>query len=73
MIAAVSVVLPWSTCPMVPTLTWGFDLTYASEYHRVDVQGQAARIRHWLELAATFYRNRKNTNTHTFQPSLTKA
>jgi hypothetical protein len=22
-IAAVSVVLPWSTCPIVPTLTWG--------------------------------------------------
>ena len=22
-IAAVSVVLPWSTCPMVPTFTWG--------------------------------------------------
>jgi hypothetical protein len=25
--AAVSVVLPWSTCPMVPTLTWGFVLS----------------------------------------------
>jgi hypothetical protein len=23
-IAAVKVVLPWSTCPMVPMLTWGF-------------------------------------------------
>jgi hypothetical protein len=23
-IAAVSVVLPWSMCPIVPTLTWGF-------------------------------------------------
>ena len=23
-IAAVSVVLPWSMCPMVPTFTWGF-------------------------------------------------
>lgn len=23
-IAAVSVVLPWPTCPMVPTFTWGF-------------------------------------------------
>src|SRR3990167_1058581 len=22
--AAVSVVFPWSTCPMVPTFTWGF-------------------------------------------------
>src|SRR5664280_3904410 len=22
--AAVSVVLPWSMCPMVPTFTWGF-------------------------------------------------
>jgi len=22
-IAAVSVVLPWSTCPIVPTFTWG--------------------------------------------------
>ena len=23
--AAVSVVLPWSMCPIVPTLTWGFE------------------------------------------------
>ena len=22
--AAVRVVFPWSTCPMVPTFTWGF-------------------------------------------------
>jgi hypothetical protein len=26
--AAVSVVLPWSIWPMVPMLTWGFVLTY---------------------------------------------
>jgi hypothetical protein len=23
--AAVKVVLPWSMCPIVPTLTWGFE------------------------------------------------
>ena len=28
--AAVSVVLPWSTCPIVPTLTWGFERSNAS-------------------------------------------
>src|SRR5262249_40466590 len=29
-IAAVVVVLPWATCPMVPTLTWGFFLLKTS-------------------------------------------
>jgi hypothetical protein len=26
-IAAVNVVLPWSTCPIVPMLQWGLDLS----------------------------------------------
>ena len=28
--AAVTVVLPWSTCPIVPTLTWGFERSNVS-------------------------------------------
>ena len=27
--AAVNVVLPWSTCPIVPTFMWGFDRSKA--------------------------------------------
>lgn len=39
--AAVRVVFPWSTWPMVPMLTWGLSRLKASEYQRWD-QGERA-------------------------------
>ena len=41
--AAVRVVLPWSTCPIVPTLIWGFVLTKAC------FLAGAAYPRHWCD------------------------
>jgi len=68
-IAAVRVVLPWSTWPIVPTFTWGFDLSnisailwFSFKFIKVATQKPAALMEK-LDYLKLF--NYKHILTHT--------